>query len=367
MRWLALERTLVAREWLAPTRAARCYALLAGGMSDALLVAASARQRGMEVSDDAVLAAVARQIISYNHPALAEIAQQHAAHARWTGVWSGQATAAGVEAGERIGAAIADRVIAWAQRDGAEQFSAFAPPAQRPGTWQPTPPRLWSALDPGWGNVRPIVIPSGEHMDAVPPPAWESAEFRANRANFMERQRQLTPADHALATHWAGGMGSPTPAGLWLAIADELVARDHLTISQAAEVYATLAVAMHDAFIASWHSKYRYLVARPVSWMRETDPNWLAPLETPPFPSYPSGHATVSGTASTILAAYFPHDAPRLRNLAQDAAYSRVVGGIHWPLDSTGGLAQGQKIGRWVLAHPLSTAAQGISAASSIN
>jgi len=356
-RWLALERELVAREWAAPTRAARCYALLAGGMSDVLLVADAARAQGMDVSDDAALAAFAKRVIGYNHPTLAEIAQQKADQARWVGVWSGKATPAGVELGERIGTAVADRVIAWAQRDGAEGFTEFTTPAAAPGVWQPTPPRLWSALDPGWGNVRPIVIPSGESMDAEPPPAWDSDAFKADRADFAQHQQQLTDAERALAKKWAGGMGTMTPSGLWLEIADQLVTRDQLTTHQAADVYATLSVAMHDSFIANWHTKYKYLVERPITWMRrENDPNWLSPIQTPPFPSYPSGHATVSGAASTVLAAYFPQDAGQLRASANDAAYSRIVGGIHWPLDSKVGLSQGQKIGTWVLSHPSAAA-----------
>ena len=355
-RWLALERDFVAREWAAPTRAARCYALLAGGMSDALQVADAARARGMDVSDDAVLSAVARRVIQYNHPALGDSAQQQANLARWIGVWARKATPAGVELGERIGTAVATRVISWAQQDGAETFTDFTTPAATPGVWQPTPPHLWSALDPGWGNVRPIVIPSGESMDAEPPPAWDSEAFKADRANFAQHQQQLTDVDRTLAKKWAGGAGSMTPSGLWLEIADQLVTRDHPTIRQAADVYATLSVAMHDSFIANWHTKYKYLVERPVTWMRETNPAWLSPVETPPFPSYPSGHATVSGAASTVLAAYFPQDATQLQGWANDAAYSRIVGGIHWPLDSKGGLSQGQKVGMWVLSHP-STAA----------
>lgn len=350
-RWLALERELVAREWAAPTRAARFYALLASAMSDALLVADAARAQGMQVSDDAVLSAVARRVIGYTHPALAELAQQQAGVARWAGVWFGTATPAGVELGERIGSAVAERVLAWAQADGADRYADFTTPAVAPGVWRPTPPRLWSALDPGWGDVRPIAIPSGASMDAAPPPAWDSQVFKADRADFARRQRQLSDADRALAKQWAGGAGSMTPAGLWLEIADRLVSRDLLSTRQAADVYATLSVAMHDSFIANWHSKYTYLVQRPVTWMRETDPAWLSPVETPPFPSYPSGHATVSGAASTVLAAYFPQDAVQLQTWAHDAAYSRVVGGIHWPLDSNGGLAQGQKVGMWVLSH----------------
>jgi membrane-associated phospholipid phosphatase len=189
-------------------------------------------------------------------------------------------------------------------------------------------------------------------MDAAPPPAWESAAFKADREAFANTQQSLTDADRALAKKWAGGAGSVTPPGLWLQIAGDLIARDNLDTHQAANVYATLSVAMHDSFIACWHSKYRYLLVRPVTWMRETDPKWLPYIDTPPFPSYPSGHATVSATASTILAAFFPHDAGQFHQWAEDATRSRIVGGIHWPLDGRAGLDQGRAIGSWILAHP---------------
>jgi membrane-associated phospholipid phosphatase len=349
--WISLEMDMVAREYAAPTRAARCYALLAAGINDALLVADAARSRGMDVSDDAVVAAVAEHVMGYNHPLFVDLFHERATQARWVEVWSGRATVVGVEAGQQIGNAVADRVIAWAQHDGAENFTAFADPVAAPGVWRRTPPKLASALDPGWGNVRPIAIPSAASMVALAPPAWESAAFKADRGAFAQIQLSLSDMDRALALKWAAGAGSMTPAGMWLKVASDLIARDHLDAHRAAAVYATLAVAMHDGFIACWHSKYTYLVARPITWMQETDTRWNPLIATPPFPSYPSGHATVSGAASVVLSAFFPQEAPHLREWAEDAAWSRVVGGIHWPLDGRGGLAQGRQIGAWIMAH----------------
>ena len=349
--WMSIEMGLVAREYISPPRAARCYALLAAGINDALLVADTARRQGMDISDDAAIASVAEQIMRYNHPLRIDELRQYAAEAQWAGVGRGIASGAGVEAGQRIGQAVAARVITWAQRDRAEEFTPFSDPTPGPGVWQRTPPRLWSALDPGWGNVRPIAIPSAAQMIAASPPAWEDAAFVADRASFARTQQSLNEADRALAWRWAAPMGSPTPAGEWLQIARAAIEREQLENRQVAEIYAALAVGMHDSFIACWYSKYTYLVARPVTWMRETKPSWLSLIETPPFPSYPSGHATVSGAASTILAAYFPDQAAELRQMAEDAARSRVVGGIHWPIDGRNGLAQGRRIGEWILTH----------------
>lgn len=343
-RWLALAREAVAREFLAPTRAARSYALLAAGMNDALLLAERARGAGSEVSDDAALAELAARVLSYSHPALAETFAQRAASARWAGAWRGRDTPAAVAAGAWLGAATAERVIGWAQRDGADSFVAFDDPAAAPGVWQRTPPHLAAALDPGWGNVRPIGLASLAGLGAPAPPAWDSPAFRADRAAFLAAQRDLSSADRSLAWRWAAPAGSATPAGLWLQTAEQLVARDQLGPRESAAVFAALAVAMHDALIACWQSKYRYVLERPISWMRASDPSWQSLIETPPFPSYPSGHATLSGAAAAALAVYFPHDAARLAGDAEAAARSRVLGGIHWPLDGRAGLAQGRQV-----------------------
>lgn len=348
-RWMELERKLVAREWMAPTRAARLYALLAVGINDALRVADAVRAKGWAVSDDAVMARVAERIIGYNHPLLAEIAQQEAATASWIGVWRKIVTPTEVAVGHQIGDRVADQVIAWAQNDGADAFASFPDQPATPGVWQRTPPRLWSALDPGWGDVKPIGLASVSNLNAAKPPAWDSAEFVADRAAFVEAQQRITDGDQALAKKWAAGMGSMTPAGMWLDITGKLIEEHHSDVHYSATIYAIVAVSMHNAFIACWQSKYLYLVERPISWMRQSDPVWKSFIETPPFPSYPSGHSTVSATASTVLAAYFPSNASDLTAQAKEAAQSRIIAGIHWPLDSRGGLDQGQRIGTEML------------------
>jgi hypothetical protein len=249
-----------------------------------------------------------------------------------------------VAAGAWLGAAVAGQVLAWAQRDGAETFVAFDDPTPAPGIWQRTPPHLAAALDPGWGQVLPIGLGSLAGLAAPAPPDWNSPAFEAERAAFLATQRGLTQAERDLALRWAAPAGSSTPAGLWLELADELVARDQLGPRESAWVYAALAVAMHDAMIACWQSKFAYLVARPISWMRVSEPAWASLIKTPPFPSYPSGHATISGAAAATLAAFFPRDAAHLRDQAEAAARSRVLGGIHWPIDGRAGLEQGRRV-----------------------
>jgi membrane-associated phospholipid phosphatase len=137
-------------------------------------------------------------------------------------------------------------------------------------------------------------------------------------------------------------------------------------LAAAAETYARVGMAVSDAFVACWHQKFRYYLLRPVTYVRaQFDPDWLPLLVTPPFPEYPSGHSVQSGAASQVLTDLFgpryafvdhTHDerglAPRrfgsFLEAADEAAVSRLYGGIHFRAAIENGLAQGRRIGRAV-------------------
>ena len=248
----------------------------------------------------------------------------------------------------RLGEAVAAQVLAWAAHDDADR-----PVPPTPGTgagaglWAPLTGQ--NPLEPGWGQVKPIGLTAQTLPRVAPPPAWNSAEFAADRQAFQATQRALTPADVALGAYWAAGPGTVTPAGMWMEAALSLGARHALSGADTARLLATTATAEHDAFITCWEAKFRFNVARPQAWLAEQFPGWTPDIATPPFPSYPSGHATVSGAAATVLAAAFPQDAARLRADAQAAAHSRVVGGIHWTLDGVSGLDAGQRVAQALL------------------
>ncbi len=110
-------------------------------------------------------------------------------------------------------------------------------------------------------------------------------------------------------------------------------------------------MAQADAGIACWDSKYTYWYPRPMNAIRDLglDPTWESFIRTPGFPSYTSGHATYSGAASEVLAHLFPDDATDLRDKADEAAQSRLDGGIHYPIDNERGLETGTEVGRLVV------------------
>lgn len=348
---MSLALQAIAAERNDPLHAARALMLHGVAMNDALSVAETARAQGIAVSDHALIAGTAGRVFEHTHPRYAPALRAELEMATWAGVWQGTASAAGVINGRLLGAAVADAVIAWAAADGsgdAPLESAWPTPA--PGVWQPTPPAYEAPQDPAWRRVRTVAIGDPAHLRAPAPPAWDSPAMHAQIAEFLQVQAGLTAEQQALAESWDGGAGTITPPGMWVALAQQQINNHQLDTAEAAGIYAALGVALHDAAIACWESKYHYMLVRPVTVIQEQRPDWLPLLKTPPHPAYPSGHAIFSGSAAGVLAAAFPAEAGFFQEQADAAARSRVYGGIHWPIDGVAGLQQGAAVADIVLA-----------------
>ncbi|RYY31145.1 MAG: phosphatase PAP2 family protein [Chitinophagaceae bacterium] len=115
---------------------------------------------------------------------------------------------------------------------------------------------------------------------------------------------------------------------------------------RAARVYALKSIALHDALIACWEAKYHYWALRP----DEFDTTYKHDVITPPFPGYPSGHATTSSAVATVMGYLFPAESEKFRQLARECAESRFEGGIHFRTDNEVGLEMGEKIGRLIIS-----------------
>jgi membrane-associated phospholipid phosphatase len=183
----------------------------------------------------------------------------------------------------------------------------------------------------------------------------------------------LTTEQRAIALFWADDPGqTATPPGHSVSILGQVLRAQERSLADAAVAYVRLGVAVCDAFIACWRVKYIHNLIRPISYIRShIDPAWGDPLPvtTPPFPEYTSGHSVQSAAAAEVLAATFgevtftdhTHDgrglAPRsfgsFAGFAQEAAISRLYGGIHYRSAIDRGLEQGRCIGAAVAALPL--------------
>jgi hypothetical protein len=164
-------------------------------------------------------------------------------------------------------------------------------------------------------------------------------------AGVQEAVARRSPEQEALVRRWAGGGGTSTPAGLWIEITRDLIVRQGLDTADAARVLALTSVAMADAMICCWDAKYAYWTSRPIT----ADPNLKVLIPTPPFPSYTSGHATVSNAAATVLDYLFPTANVEIDDLAREATASRLWAGIHFPIDCEMGALGGAMVGRLVV------------------
>jgi membrane-associated phospholipid phosphatase len=247
--------------------------------------------------------------------------------------------------GRALGAAFVER----ARHDGADAVWDGTRPTG-PGTWVPTPPAFAPPLEPMGGTWRTWNLVSGAQFRPGPPPAFGSAAWRAELQQVYDVSRSLTPEQTAIALYWADGAGTVTPPGHWDAIALELAAGENLSTVQLARLFVTLNTAQADAFIACWDAKFTYWPERPATAIQaEIDPFWTPLIPTPPFPSYVSGHSTTSGAAATVLGHFFPQRRDELAAMADEAALSRLYGGIHFASDNAAGLELGRKVGREAL------------------
>lgn len=349
-----------------PARAARIAALLHVAMYDAIVASwdakyvfnrkaparVSGRVRAVTVVDDtpsypsehAAVAAASAMILSYAFP-LDDTASftRSAREAAESRIIAGAAYRSDVDAGWALGRAVAQRVLDRAMVDGAaEQWTGAVPTGT--GMWRPTPPRMvQSPFDPLAGSWRTWVIPSGSAFRLAAPPQIGSPQFVAdlNELLAMANGGRTQPQIDA-ARYWA----TDAPSIRWELFLEDEIASHRLSIPHAARARAYLSVAMYDAFVACWDTKFAYWLARPVTM----DPTLKTVFSTPPFPSYPSGHSTQSSAAALVMAELFPDRAAVYEAKGEEASLSRVWAGVHYRFDVLGGEALGRRVGDAVVA-----------------
>jgi hypothetical protein len=281
---------------------------------------------------------------------------------------------------ETFGKLMAMAIMTWARTDGGHEAwgplrrnrANYVPPSGT-GKWSATPPAFAPALLPYWGENRPFVIKKAGDCPAPTPPAYSEEVGSAFYKDGLEVYKISTAAtqeQRQFALYWADDAGkTPTPGGHWAYLANDLLKSRKASLATAAETFARLNMAMSDAFVAAWYTKYSLNVIRPVTYVQlAIDSNWVPSLmNTPPFPDYPSGHSVQSSAAAAVLEREFgantsftdnthndrgwgPRTFKSFKAAADEAASSRLYAGIHYRFAIEGGKPQGQCVANAVLA-----------------
>ncbi|EOZ92111.1 Phosphoesterase, PA-phosphatase related protein [Indibacter alkaliphilus LW1] len=200
-------------------------------------------------------------------------------------------------------------------------------------------------LTPLFGKVRMWHISNVEEVRSVPPPAPGSAQFEKDVNELKKYAAHMTLDQRRIANWWEDGIGSYTPPGHWNKFAKESIVKNRLNPLRSARVFAYMNTAIMDAGVACWDTKYYYHYPRPV----ETIPAFKTILGTPNFPAYTSGHSTFSAAAAEVLSYFFPGDSNQFRIWSEEAAVSRIYGGIHYRFDAEVGIEQGKKVGSYAI------------------
>jgi membrane-associated phospholipid phosphatase len=194
-------------------------------------------------------------------------------------------------------------------------------------------------IEPSAGSWKTWVIPSGQAFRAPAPPDQDAT--KAELAKVRARVSSVDADMKRKIIFWDAG----SPGYRWLDLVNDRVLYSEPPPSSQ-RLYAYLSLAIADAMIAAWDSKYAYGRPRPT----ELDASLVAILPTPRSPSYPSEHSAAAGAAAAVLAYFYPKEAATFEAMAQEAALSREYAGVQFPSDSAAGLELGRKVAERVIA-----------------
>jgi len=307
-------------------------------------------------------------------------------YTKWDAVNSNQ-----FETSKTYGLEVADFIGQWMDTDNYKEtrtmpkFSVFS---DNPSRWQPTPPAYMDGIEPHWDKIRPFVLDSSAQFKPLPPPSFsmeKSSDFYRELEEVYTISNTITekgdsseevqiaqfwdcnPYVSITRGHLMFATKKITPGAHWIGITKIACRKNNFDMMNTINAYTKTTLGIFEAFISCWDEKYRSNLIRPETLInKHFDDSWKPILQTPPFPEYTSGHSVVSGSASTVLTAIFgddfqfdddtevPYGLPvrsfqSFNKAADEAAISRLYGGIHYKAAVEIGLKQGRLLGDYVV------------------
>ncbi|WP_276503817.1 phosphatase PAP2 family protein [Terrimonas pollutisoli] len=316
-------------------------------------------------SEDAVVAGVCVELMKLLFPGEQEFIQQKAEEHKRSRIIAGANVRSDIEAGEALGRSVAQKFVARARGDRAgtaggnaaiwAQFEADCV-ARGEIPWKSyeipkRPPMLMM-----FGKVKCFLFDSLTALSLRPaaPPSTSSEQMKKELAEVYSYTKDPKREHIAIVHFWADGIATPTPPGHWNEIAATDFLKKNFSEVRWARNMALLNLAEFDAAVVTWDTKMFYFNPRP----SQLDPRIKTLTGLPNFPSYISGHSTFSGAAATILGHIIPERKAAYEAMAQEAAMSRLYGGIHYRADCEVGLTVGKNVGNYAVQRAITDGAE---------
>ena len=269
-----------------------------------------------------------------------------------------------------FGKKVAQTIYNWAETDGYRLANNPYMVPYGPGKWEPTPPSFAKAVTPHWGNLRTIIKGSIDNTQPPPPPPYSedtTSDFYKMINEVYVVDRNLNSLQKDIALFWRDINPGVTAPGHWLNILRQVFQKEkaNTKLDKAVFTFALSGIALNDAWISCWKTRYTYNLVRPVTYIRNVigHTNWLPFLVTPPHPEYTSGFAAMAGAITEALASVYGNNytltdhtydylgmTPRTYNsfstMAQEAGDSKFYAGIHYKISVDMGLWQGREVAK---------------------
>jgi hypothetical protein len=274
------------------------------------------------------------------------------------------------EEGLAVGEAVAGRIVALRSTDGSDVDGTYVF-GSGPGEYQRTPPTFGNPSLPAFGFVKPFVLKRGDQFRAEGPPSLSSDEWAAD-FNETKRLGRVDSTERTAEQTEIALCDAEGSLPMWNRVARNVSAQKQTGLVENARLFALLNLAMVDANIACWDSKYTYRFWRPVTAIpladtdgndaTEADPAWTPLRPTPLHPEYPSAHSCVSNAAAKVLTGFFgTHTAfstatcpagvvrsyDSFKALADEVGDSRIYIGFHFRSSIRDGAKLGRHVGHW--------------------
>lgn len=309
-----------------------------------------------------------------------DLAEKQREHAKAGGL--GQSA---IDASDRVADQVAAHIGAWLAKDQYTETRTMDrwTSTKQPGTWIETPPDYTPGLEPHWMKIRPMVIDSANVFPVKPPPLYDpnkDSDFYNMVLRVYDESMQSTDEKKEIALFWDDNpnvtehrghmvvqIHKISPPGHWLNIIHQVSEREGSDLFKTTKAYTFTAIAMFDAIISCWNTKYSTDLVRPITYIQQyIDINWVPIIQTPPFPEYTSGHSAVSAAAASALTDVYGEnyafvdstnvlfDQPvrtfeSFHEAAWEVSLSRFYGGIHYYEAIEEGNREGKYIAKIVL------------------